>query len=69
MKYIAKCVEQQYSCGNEERCPHARPHEWLISDNSDDDRCFNDHNNVCDCFPVGLEYYMREIIKEHEEKK
>ncbi len=64
MKYIAKCVEQHYfKCGNKEFCLHAKPHEWRTSTS----HCYNDHGNECDCIPVGLEYYMKEIIKKNEE--
>jgi hypothetical protein len=66
MKYIAKCVLDK-SILEKRRCiskgcSHLEPHEL----NSVSTRCI--WGNECDCVPIGLEYYMKEIIKKHEEK-
>ena len=62
MKYIAKCVEQQHKCGYRDLCKHTKPHERR-------EYCHSDWDTPCDCAPMDLEYYMKEIIKEHEEKE
>ncbi len=70
MKYIARCVEKSdYSCGNREFCSHAKPHNWITEGHNIDGNCYNNHGTECDCFPVSIEYYMKEIIKKHEEGK
>ena len=61
MKYIAACVlNESIHCRVKIDCPHRKPHEFNHSCNI---------KTECDCVPMDLEYYMRKIIKEHEENK
>jgi len=46
-------------------CPHGKPH--TKNDGKWWDCIPQSPWEYCSCIPVGLEYYMRKIIKEHEE--
>ncbi len=63
MKYIARCALINKICTN--ACAHSKEHDWK-------DSCplINIHpQHICECVPLDLEYYMREIIKKYEENK
>jgi len=61
MKYIGACVlNKSIICYSKKDCPHRKPHKLELS-------CII--GSTCDCVPLDLEYYMREIIKEYEENK
>jgi hypothetical protein len=75
MKYICR---RYYNDPNDnkclrDRCPHSKPHEWIIGNNTQ--HCFNNNKANqnrgigCECIPLDLEYHMKKIIKEHGEKK
>jgi len=72
MKYICRFIADnpnKKSCNewSTTNCRHSEPHEWrTVRGNS---CCFNylNKDTECDCVPVPLEYWMRKIIKEHEE--
>jgi len=69
MKYICRYFAENPngSCYNKNDiygCEHGEPHEIL------DESCASmGINYECVCIPMDLEYYMRKIIREHEEKK
>ena len=82
MKYICRFIADHPNAncsvydGIVNSCKHSKPHEWVeetidfcvpVSAN-----CFNRRGGIeteCDCVLVGLEYYMKEIIKKHEESE
>ena len=60
-EYIGGCIlDKSMFCSSKKDCPHRKPHELNHS-------CIMGMH--CDCTPLGLEYYMKKIIKEHEENK
>jgi len=65
MKYIAKCALINKICTN--ACAHSKEHDWKDSCPLIDNLPIG--QNICECVPLDLEYYMKKIIKEHEEKK
>ena len=66
MKYICKGAYYGYNtpmslCGNAPGCDVLSvPHEH---------NSFCDLGDDCKCIPCDLEYYMRKIIREHEESE
>jgi hypothetical protein len=64
MKYICKGAYYGYNtprCGNAPGCDVLSvPHEH---------NAFCDIGDDCKCVPMDLEYYMRKIIREHEESE
>jgi hypothetical protein len=69
MKYVCRAYANGKEC-DEAHCKHNKPHEWVNLDKIGDlgSDCYDYTNTRCDCVPIGLEYYMKEIIKKHEEK-
>jgi hypothetical protein len=79
MKYICRLFANDPNArcsniyGGYNNCRHSKPHEWIEEtiDLSSAEYCFNRGISIeteCDCVPVGLEYYMKEIIKKEETK-
>ncbi len=68
MKYICRAYANGKKCENVDYCKHNKPHEWVDLVSGLGNGCYDYTNTKCDCVPLDLEYYMREIIKEHEEK-
>jgi hypothetical protein len=70
MKYICRLFAENpngscYNKNDRDKCKHGEPHILMGGV-----VCTSTIlNRRCRCVPCDLEYYMKKIIKEHEEKK